>query len=63
VHETEQRAEAREDPSVREQEQSADTVRRAIARDEPGVHETEHGAEAREDPAVREQEQSADTVR
>jgi hypothetical protein len=39
---------------VREQEQSANTVRQAIARDKPGVqeHETELQAEARQDPAV-----------
>jgi hypothetical protein len=46
---------------VREQEQSADTVRRAIARDKPGVqeHESEQRAAAREVPGVQEQEQSA----
>jgi hypothetical protein len=40
-------------------------VRRAIARDEPGVpeHESEQRAAAREVSGVREQEQSANTVR
>jgi len=40
-------------------------VRRAIARDEPGVreHESEQRAAAREEPRVREQEQSVNTVR
>ncbi len=62
---SEQRAAAREVPGVREQEQSANTVRWAIARDEPGVpeHESEQWAAAREVPGVREQEQSANTVR
>ena len=43
---------------MREQEQPADTVRRAIAREEPGVreHETEQRAEARVDPVVQEHE-------
>ena len=43
---------------VREQEQSANTVSRAIARDEPGVreHETEQRAAARDEPGVREHE-------
>jgi len=36
VHESEQRAAARDVPGVRGQEQSANTVRQAIARDEPG---------------------------
>ena len=40
-HESEQRAAAREVTCVREKEQSADTVRRAIARDEPVVPEHE----------------------
>jgi hypothetical protein len=64
-HESEQRAAAREVPGVREQEQSADTLKQAIARDEPGVqeHEREQQAAAREVPGVREQEQSANTVR
>ena len=45
-------------PAVHEQEQSANTVRRAIAREEPGVrgHESLQRAAAREDPAVREHE-------
>ena len=40
-------------------------MRRAIARDEPGVreHESEQRAAAREEPGVREQEQSVNTVR
>jgi len=43
---------------VREQEQSAETMRRAIAREDPGVleHESEQRATAREDPAVRARE-------
>ncbi len=43
---------------MREQEQSADTVRLAIAREEPGVleRESEQQAAAREDPAVRARE-------
>jgi hypothetical protein len=50
---------------VWEQEQSANTVRQAIAREEPGVweHKSEQRAAAREVPGVREQEQSANTVR
>ena len=36
-YESEQRAAARDEPGVREQEQSADTMRQAIAREEPGV--------------------------
>ncbi len=57
-HESEQRAAAREETGVREHEQSAITVRRAIASDEPGVreHESEQQAEAREGPAVRTRE-------
>ena len=53
----------------REQEQPADTVRRAVAREEPGVREQEQPADtvrravARQDPAVREQEQPVDTMR
>ena len=53
----------------REQEQPADTVRRAVAREEPGVREQEQPADtlrravAREEPGVREQEQPVDTVR
>ena len=43
-------ARRRRNPVLQEQEQSADTMRRAIAR-------------AREEPGVREHEQSADTVR
>ena len=35
VHESEQRAAARDVPGVREQEQSANTMRQAIARDKP----------------------------
>jgi len=48
----------------REQEQPANTVRRAVAREEPGMrqHETEQRAIAREVPGMREQEQSANTV-
>jgi len=40
-------------------------VRRAIAREKPGVqeHESEQQAAAREEPGVQEQEQSANTVR
>ena len=47
---------------MREQEQPADTVRQAIAREEPGMleHESLQQAAAREEPGVREQEQSAD---
>ncbi len=43
---------------MREQEQSADTVRRAIAREELGVleRESEQQAAAREDPAVQARE-------
>ncbi len=43
---------------MQEQEQSANTVRRAIAREEPGVQEreSEQQAAAREDPAVRARE-------
>jgi hypothetical protein len=57
-HEREQQAAAREVPGVREQEQSANTVSRAIARDMTGVqeHETEQRAAAREVPGVREHE-------
>jgi hypothetical protein len=64
-HESEQRSAAREEPRVQEQEQSANTVRQAIARDEPGVreHESEQRAAPREEPGVREQEQSAETMR
>jgi len=40
-HESLQRAAAREEPGVREQEQSAHTVRQAIAREEPGMLEHE----------------------
>ena len=36
-HESEQQAAFREEPGVRKQEQSADTVRQATAREEPGV--------------------------
>jgi len=45
-------------PVLREQEQSADTVRRAIAREEPGVIECEslQRAAAREEPGVRQRE-------
>jgi hypothetical protein len=40
---------------VQEQEQSAETMRQAIEREDPGVleHESEQQATAREDPAVR----------
>jgi hypothetical protein len=67
-HESKQLAAAREEPGVQEQEQSANTVRRAIARrDEPGAgvqeHESLQQAAARDEPGVREQEQSANTVR
>jgi hypothetical protein len=51
---------------MREQEQSADTVRRAIVlRTDQGVreHESEQRAAAREEMGVREQEQSVNTVR
>ncbi len=60
-HESEQQAAAREEPGVQEQEQSADTVRRAIVRTDQGVqeHESEQRAAAREEPGVQEQEQSA----
>jgi len=34
-------AQRRRNPVLREQEQSADTMRRAIAREEPGVREHE----------------------
>ena len=42
-------------PVVCEREQSANTVRQAIAREEPGVqgHESEQQAAAREDPGVQ----------
>ena len=62
---SEQRAASRDEPEVQEQEQSANTIRWAIAKDEPGVreHESEQRAAAREEPGVRELEQSADTVR
>ena len=64
-HESGQRAAAREEPGMREQEQQVITVRRAIAREEPGVqeHESLQRSAAREEPGVREQEQPADTVR
>ncbi len=63
--ESEQRAAARDEPGMREQEQSTNTVRRAITREEPGVqeHESEQRAAARDEPGVREQEQSTNTVR
>ncbi len=50
---------------MQEQDQSANTVRQATAREEPGVqeHESLQQAAAREEPGVQEQEQSADTVR
>ncbi len=38
-HESEQQAVAREEPGVREQEQSANTQQGAVAREEPGVWE------------------------
>ena len=58
-------AQRRRNPVLREQEQSADTVRRAIAREEPGVqgHELLQQAAAREEPGVQEQEKPANTVR
>ena len=40
-HESEQQAATREEPGVREQEQSADTLRRAIVRTDQGVREHE----------------------
>ncbi len=50
-HESEQRAAAREEPGVREQEQSANTVRQSIVRTDQGVqeHELEQQAAAREE--------------
>jgi hypothetical protein len=39
-HESEQWAVAREEPGVREQEQSANTQQQAVAREEPGVRTT-----------------------
>jgi hypothetical protein len=74
-HESEQRAVAREESGVQEQEQSANTQQRAAAREEPGVQEqwqeqeqpanTRQQAVAREEPGVqeqrREQEQPANT--
>ncbi len=50
---------------MREQEQSADTVRRDTVHTDQGVgeHESEQQAAAREEVGVREQEQSANTVR
>jgi hypothetical protein len=64
-HETEQRAAAREVPGVREQEQSANTVSWAIARDVPGEreHKTEQWAAAREVPGVQEHETELHIVR
>jgi len=62
-------AQRRRNPVLREQEQSASTVREAIAREEPGVREQEQPADtvrraiARREPGLREQEQQADTVR
>ena len=63
----------RANPVVRSLEQSSDTARKRIAREEPGVREqrreqeqpadTVRRAVAREEPGVREQEQPADTVR
>ena len=67
----------RANPVVRSLEQSSDTGRKRIAREEPGVREqrreqeqpanTRQRAVAREEPGVREQrreqEQPADTVR
>ena len=52
------RRSARTNQAVQEHEQLANTVRRGIARDEPGVREqeTEQRAAAREVPGVREQE-------
>jgi len=49
-HESEQRAAAREVPGVREQDQSADAMRRAIVRTDQWVqeHESEQRAAARE---------------
>ncbi len=57
-HESLQQAAGREEPGVRKQEQSANTMRRAIAREEPGVLERvlEQQAAAREDPAVQARE-------
>ena len=45
-------------PGVREQEQPFDTVRQAIAREEPGVqgHESLRQSAAREEPGVQEHE-------
>jgi hypothetical protein len=53
-HESEQRAAAREEPGMREQEQSANTVRRAIVCTDQGVqeHESEQQTAARECPWV-----------
>ena len=69
-------AQRRANPVVRSLEQSSDTERKCIAREEPGVREqrreqeqpanTVRRAVAREEPGVqeqrREQEQSANTV-
>jgi len=64
-HESEQQAAAREELGMREQEQSANTVRQALVHTDQGVqeHESEQRAAAREELGVQEQEQSANTVR
>jgi hypothetical protein len=51
---SEQRAAAREEPGVQEQEQSANIVQQAIVRTDQGVkeHESEQQAAAREEPGV-----------
>ena len=49
-------AQRRANPVLRSLEQSSDTARKRIAREEPGVreHEIEQRAAAREEPGVRE---------